>query len=107
MAQSYTELFVEGEKHLKANDYSKAAQLFKQVIEKDSANRYNEYAYSNLAFAQWQSGEGDSAIDSYTKTLRYNSESAQIMQQRARLYLEILAPLRFSLFCHSSLTARK
>lgn len=88
MAQSYTELFVEGEKHLKANDYSKAAQLFKQVIEKDSANRYNEYAYSNLAFAQWQSGEGDSAIDSYTKALRYNPESAQIMQQRARLYLE-------------------
>lgn len=88
MAQSYNELFIEGEKLLKANDYSKAAQLFKQVIERDSTNKFNEYAYSNLAFAQWQLGEGDSAIESYTKALAYNPESAQIMQQRARLYLE-------------------
>lgn len=88
MAQGYNDLFKEGEKQLRVNDYSKAAVLFRQVVEKDSTNKFNEYAYSNLAFAQWQLGEIENAITSYTKALTLNPESAQIMLQRARLYLE-------------------
>ncbi len=88
MAQSYESLFAEGEKYLKANDYVRATELFKQVTEKDSTNKLNEYAYSNLAFAQWQSGRTKDAVESYTKALSYNPESAQIMLQRARIYLE-------------------
>ena len=43
MAQNYNELFIKGETLLKAKDYSKAAQLFKQVVKQDSTNKFNEY----------------------------------------------------------------
>lgn len=87
-AQSYEELFEQATQELKEERYAQAESLYLRAIAREPSHRLNEYAYSNLAFAQWTQGKAPEAIASYTKALALSPQSTQIMLQRARIYVE-------------------
>ena len=91
-AQGYDLLFETGTQHLRSGQYQQAISTLQQAIALEPDNKLNEYAYSNLAYAQWNRGYSNDAIVSYTHALGFNPQSTAILLQRARVYMESEKP---------------
>ena len=88
-AQSYDELCARGTENLETKNYTQAIKNFTQAVTIEPHNPKNEYAYNNLAHAQWMQGDTEGAIKSYTHALGFNSNSITIRRQRARLFIQV------------------
>ena len=62
LAQEYDRLFAQGAQNIEDKHYTQAIGCFQKAIALEPENSMNEYAYSNMAFAQWVTGNSADAI---------------------------------------------
>lgn len=86
-SQSYTELIKEGTRKLEKGEVQAAIKDYNDAIALEPDNRYNEFAYANLALAYIKRGNTEKAEKMYSAALSLNPSSVKLLQQRGNLYL--------------------